>query len=58
MNTLLREAGASVDMGWLLGAVTVGFFLSFLYWTWYAYAPSRRALMEEASRMPFEGGDA
>ena len=57
MNTLLREAGASVEMGWLLGAVTVVFFVSFLYWTWYAYAPSRKEIMEQASRIPFEGGD-
>lgn len=57
MNTLLREAGASVELGWLLGVVTVVFFVSFLYWTWYAYAPSRKEFMEQASRIPFEGGE-
>lgn len=57
MNTLMREAGASVSMGWLLGGMTILFFATFLYWTWYAYAPSRREFMEEASRLPFEGGE-
>jgi len=55
MNTLMREAGASVDLGWLLGGMTLVFFAAFLYWTWYAYAPSHRQSMEEASRLPFEG---
>ena len=57
MNTLMREAADSVAMGWLLGGMTIVFFASFLYWIWYAYAPSRREFMEEASRLPFEGGE-
>lgn len=57
MNPLMQEAGQSVELGWLLGVVTVVFFLSFLFWTWYAYAPSRKQIMEQASRIPFEGGD-
>ncbi len=56
MNTLMREAAASVDMGWLLGGMTLVFFASFLYWTWYAYAPSRKEFMEKAALLPFEGG--
>ncbi len=59
MNTLLKEAAASVQMGWLLGAMTVVFFVSFVGWIWYAYHPRNRAMMEEISMMPFEdGGDA
>jgi len=57
VNPLMREASNSVELGWLLGLLTVFFFATFIYWIWYAYAPSRKALMEEASRMPFEGGE-
>lgn len=57
MNTLMREAGASVQMGWLLGLITAFFFASFLYWVWYAYAPSRKQMMHEASLIPFDGGE-
>lgn len=57
MNTLTREAASTVQFGWLLGLLTVVFFVAFLYWVWYAYAPSRRAQMTEASLMPFDGGE-
>ena len=33
------------------------FFATFLYWFWYAYAPSHRERMEAAGRMPFENED-
>ena len=59
MNPLIREAAQSVQMGWLMGIMTVVFFGVFLFWVWYAYAPAHRADMDEASRMPLEnGGDA
>jgi cbb3-type cytochrome oxidase subunit 3 len=54
VNPLIREAAASVEMGWLLGLMTVLFFVAFLGWTWWAYAPSRRELMEEYGNIPFE----
>jgi len=54
MNPLIREAASSVDMGWLLGLMTVVFLLAFLWWIWWAYAPSRRSLMEEYGRIPFD----
>ena len=58
MNPLLREAAASVQMGWLLGAMTVLFFLAFLGWVWYAYKPGHKELMEELAQMPFmDGGE-
>ena len=57
MNTLMREAAASVEMGWLLGAMTAVFFLAFVYWVWYAYAPSHRERLDEAALLPFEGGE-
>jgi cbb3-type cytochrome oxidase subunit 3 len=57
VNTLTREAAASVEFGWLLGVMTAVFFVTFMYWVWYAYAPSRRGMMQEAARMPFDGGE-
>ena len=56
MNPLLREAAESVQMGWLLGLMTVVFFLIFLAWVWYAYNPANRELMEEVARMPLSDG--
>ena len=41
MNTLLREAAASVDFGWLLGGITVLFLAVFVVWTWIAFAPKK-----------------
>ena len=38
-------------------ALTVVFFASFVYWIWYAYAPSRKQFMHEASLIPFDGGE-
>ena len=58
MNPLIREAADSVQLGWLLGLMTILFLVAFLGWAWWAYAPSRRALMEEYGRIPFdEGGE-
>ncbi len=54
MNPLLAEASNSVEGGWILGVMTVVFFATFLYWCWYAYAPSHRQEMEELGRIPFE----
>lgn len=58
MNPLLNEASNSVQGGGLLGLMTALFLLTFLYWMWYAYAPSHRERMEEAGRMPFEDDNA
>jgi len=57
VNPLLREAAGSVQLGWLLAFLTVLFFLSFLYWTWWAYTPHNREAHEEAAQMPFMDGD-
>lgn len=59
MNPLLRDAAGAVELGWLLGAMTVVFFAVFLMWVWYAWSPGNRELMEEAAMMPLsDGGDA
>jgi len=57
MNPLMREAALGVEMGWLLGLLTVVFFLSFMWWVWYAYSPRHKELMRDASLMPFDGGE-
>jgi cbb3-type cytochrome oxidase subunit 3 len=59
VNPLLREAAGSVQLGWLLGVMTVVFFAVFLAWIRWAWSPRNRRLMEDARHMPFnEGGDA
>ncbi len=58
MNPLLREAAGSVEMGWLLGLMTLVFLAFFIGWAWWAYSPKHREIMEEASRMPFTDGGA
>ena len=57
MNTLLQAARESVQMGWLLGLMTIVFFVFFLAWCWWTWHPANRELMEEAARMPFDGGE-
>ena len=59
MNPLLREAAASVQHGWVMGLMTALFLLVFLGWIGWAWAPGRRALMDEYARMPLDdGGEA
>ena len=57
MNPVLREAAASVELGWLLGGMTAVFLATFLFWLWYAYSPRHKKMHEEAARMPFEQGE-
>ncbi len=54
MNPLLSEASNSVSGGWILGVMTLVFFATFLYWFWYAYAPSHKTRMEDFGNMPFD----
>ena len=56
MNDLIREASGSVQGGWILGLVTVLFLISFLWWVWYAYAPSHKEMHDETARLPLEDG--
>jgi cbb3-type cytochrome oxidase subunit 3 len=60
MNPLFHEAAQMAQLGWLMGVTTVLFLLAFMGWTAWAFAPSRRAEMDRASRLPFEpdGADA
>lgn len=50
--------GWGFGFGDLGGLLTLGFFLVYLYWTWWAYAPSHRATHEANGRIPLddEGG--
>lgn len=56
MNTVTRAAAETVQLGWMLGVMTVVFLVFFVGWTVWAYSPKRREEMEEASRMPFMDG--
>ena len=43
------------DLG---GVLTAFFFLTFLYWSWWAYSPWNRSIHEENGKIPLddEGG--
>jgi len=59
MNPLLREAAASVRLGWLLGLMTLLFLGSFVLWIWWAYRGKNRERWEADSRLPFtDGGES
>ena len=55
MNTLLKAASNSVELGWLLGFMTAVFMLFFIGWTWWAYSPKNRQKMDRYARIPFDG---
>jgi len=57
VNPVLDLAAESVSLGWLLGVMTVFFLASFLGWVWWAYSPSRRAMLDEAALLPFTDGE-
>jgi len=50
--------GAHSDMGLLMGFTTVLFFGTLVAWTFWAYAPWNRQIIDEASRLPFDGEDS
>lgn len=56
MNTLTRTAAESVQLGWMLGIMTVLFLVFFVAWTVWAYSPKRKAELEEAALLPFMDG--
>ncbi|RMH18505.1 MAG: cbb3-type cytochrome c oxidase subunit 3 [Gemmatimonadetes bacterium] len=53
MNTLLKHAASTVELGWVAGLMTALFLVFFLGWIVWAYAPSNRARMERAAQLPF-----
>jgi cbb3-type cytochrome oxidase subunit 3 len=57
MSQLFRETALSLGTGsdMVMGGMTLLFMTIFLAWTWYAYAPSRKAEMESYGRLPFDG---
>ena len=58
MNTVTRAAAETVQMGWVLGVMTLVFLAFFVGWTVWAYSPRRKAQFEEAARLPFmDGGE-
>lgn len=57
MNPVLELAAESVSLGWLMGGMTVFFFVSFLGWIWWAYTPRHKKMLERAAMLPFMDGD-
>jgi cbb3-type cytochrome oxidase subunit 3 len=56
MNHVLREGAATVQLGWLLGVMTVVFLASFLFWIWWAWSSKNKARWEAESRLPLNDG--
>jgi cbb3-type cytochrome oxidase subunit 3 len=56
MNPLLKEAAENVQLGWVLGSMTVLFLASFLFWIWWAWSDKNKARMEADSRLPLNDG--
>jgi len=58
MNQILQAAAESVNLGWLMGLMTVLFIAWFIAWTVWAFHPRNKKKMEEAAHLPFsDGGD-
>ena len=56
MNPLFAEAQSTVQGMWVMGIMTVVFLAFFTGWVLWAYNPGRKAMMDEAARMPFDDG--
>ncbi len=54
MNPVFRAAADSAQLGWLMGAMTIGFLLVFVGWTAWVLHPANRQRMEQAALMPLE----
>jgi cbb3-type cytochrome oxidase subunit 3 len=58
VNQVLAEGAQMAQLGWLSGVSTAVFLLMMIGWTWWAYRPSHRAMLEEAGRIPLDGGES
>lgn len=59
MNPLFQAAKESMtdEAGLVMGVMTLIFIAMYAMWGWYAYAPSRAALMETYGNIPFDEED-
>jgi cbb3-type cytochrome oxidase subunit 3 len=56
VSHILKEITRGSGLGWLMGITTTVFFLTFVYWAWWAYSSRNRARMEADSRLPLNDG--
>jgi cbb3-type cytochrome oxidase subunit 3 len=56
MSHILKALTHGSGLGWLMGITTTVFFLTFLYWAWWAYGSHNRARMDADSRLPLNDG--
>ena len=57
MNPIFAEARTTVDLMWIMGWTTAAFLIFFVGWIFWAWWPTRREAMRQASLMPFDGVD-
>lgn len=51
---VLKEGASASTLGWLMGVMTVFFMGTMVLWIAWTWLPSRRAHMDEVSRLPLE----
>lgn len=54
MNPVFHAAAEAAEYGWLMGVMTAAFLATFLGWTWWAWRPKNRPMMEAAANLPFD----
>lgn len=58
MNQVLSEGAQTAQLGWISGVVTALFIVLMSGWIAYAFRPGHRQQLEEAGRIPLDGGES
>lgn len=56
MNPVIEAAREGVTQGWLMGAMTIFFFTTFIGWTLWAWWPGNKDELDAAARLPLDDG--
>lgn len=56
MNPIYTAAAESIPDGWIMGATTLLFIITFIGWALWAWLPQNRAHIDAAARLPLEDG--
>jgi cbb3-type cytochrome oxidase subunit 3 len=54
MNTVLQQAAATANLGWVMGLNTIMFMGIFVAWSLYLWSPSRKQELDNAGNLPLE----
>jgi cbb3-type cytochrome oxidase subunit 3 len=56
MNPVIEAAREGVTQGWLMGAMTIFFFGTFIGWTLWAWWPGNKDELDAAAHLPLDDG--